>query len=231
MPKTTSAIQNYLKLLFQNTTWANIGDATGIVGSTVAGSLYASLHSAAPGLAGTQSTSELSYTGYARVAIARSGAGWTQSSAQVVPAATITFGQRTDAGAAVEALFWGVGRALAGVGELLYYGPLTGANLTYAATAVATTDTIVVPGSAYSVNDRIVVLPAAQSTMPAGLTDGTIYYIKTASSTSYTLSLTAGGAVVDITADGACLVAKLSTLTIGQNTTPSLTTASVIVES
>src|ERR1041385_2048787 len=56
---------NLLKLLFQNTTWANVGDATGLVHTTTAGSFFISLHTADPS-AGNQSTSETAYTGYAR---------------------------------------------------------------------------------------------------------------------------------------------------------------------
>lgn len=41
------------------------------------GTLYAHLHTADPGLNGTSSTNEISYTGYARVAVDRSGSGFT----------------------------------------------------------------------------------------------------------------------------------------------------------
>lgn len=67
---------NLLKLVFQNTTWANLGDATGVIKSTANGSLYISLHTADPS-AGNQTTSETAYTGYARVAVARTSSGWT----------------------------------------------------------------------------------------------------------------------------------------------------------
>lgn len=53
------------------------------------------LHTADPGEAGNQSTNETSYTGYARVAVARSGAGWTVTGNAVTNAATITFGIST----------------------------------------------------------------------------------------------------------------------------------------
>lgn len=72
---TVTGLLNFLNLLFKNTTWANIGDATGLVGSSTAGSLYVALHTADPS-AGNQNTSEATYTSYARVAVARSGAGW-----------------------------------------------------------------------------------------------------------------------------------------------------------
>jgi hypothetical protein len=68
-----------LNLLFNNTNFANVGDATGIRGSTTAGSLFVSLHTADPGETGDQTTSEATYTSYARVAVARSSAGWTVS--------------------------------------------------------------------------------------------------------------------------------------------------------
>ena len=84
-----------LLLLFNNTNIALLGDATGVRGSSAAGSVYVALHTADPGEGGKQNTSETSYTGYARVAVARSGAGWTVSGSaptQIANAATITFG-------------------------------------------------------------------------------------------------------------------------------------------
>ena len=64
-----------LKLIFQNIALANIGNAGGLPISTVAGNLYIALYSGAP----TDSTpgTEITYTGYARVAVVRSAAGWT----------------------------------------------------------------------------------------------------------------------------------------------------------
>src|SRR5881392_3242288 len=64
----TACLQHY----FQNTAHANVGDATGVRGSSVAGSFYISLHTADPGETGDQTTSETAYTNYVRVAVARS---------------------------------------------------------------------------------------------------------------------------------------------------------------
>jgi hypothetical protein len=66
-----------LGLILNNSNVANVGDATGLRGSTTAGSLYLALHTADPGETGDQTTSEISYTGYARVAVARDGTKWT----------------------------------------------------------------------------------------------------------------------------------------------------------
>lgn len=83
-----------LNHLFCNAPIANIGDSSGLKGSDTAGSLYITLHTADPE-AGDQATSETTYTGYARVAVARSTAGWIVSSSKVSNAAAITFGACT----------------------------------------------------------------------------------------------------------------------------------------
>lgn len=74
----TAVLNHY----FNNSAHANVGDATGLPGSTAAGSFYVSLHTADPGETGTAVTNETAYTNYARVAVARSSAGWTVSGAQ-----------------------------------------------------------------------------------------------------------------------------------------------------
>ena len=57
-----AAATDLLKLLLNNTTWANIGDATGLVGSGTAGSLYLSLHTSSPAESGDQTTNEIAYS-------------------------------------------------------------------------------------------------------------------------------------------------------------------------
>lgn len=126
MSKSDAAESDLLKLLFNNTTWAGVGDTTGIVGSGGAGSLYVSLHTADPGDPGNQTTSEATYTNYARVAVARSGAGWTVSGTsptQAANAALVSFPQ--SGGTANTLTFFGIGKSSSGAGELLYSGPLS----------------------------------------------------------------------------------------------------------
>lgn len=146
----SNAFENdILLLLFNNTNIANIGDATGVRGSTAAGSLYVALHTADPGEAGTQATSEASYTGYARVAVARSGAGWTVSGTaptQVVNAATVTFGTSTVGTPTIT--HFSVGYETSGATKILVSGALNssqvinigGVNSFAAGALVATVD-------------------------------------------------------------------------------------------
>jgi hypothetical protein len=138
MSKSNAHENAYLLLLFNNTNFATVGDATGLRGSTAAGQLFMSLHTADPDEAGTQSTSEVAYTGYARVGVARSGAAFVVTGNAVALAADVTFPAGT--GGSGTATHWGIGTASSGAGVLLYKGTIspsivTGNGVTPALTA------------------------------------------------------------------------------------------------
>jgi hypothetical protein len=119
-----NTFENELLLhLFNNSDVANVGDATGLRGSTAAGSLYVSLHTGDPGEAGSQTTSECAYGSYARVAVARSGAGWTVSGNAVSNAALIQFPQCTSGSETIT--HFAVGTSSGGAGKILYKGALS----------------------------------------------------------------------------------------------------------
>lgn len=80
-----------LSLIFENANYANVGDATGLRGSSTAGVFYVSLHTSSPGETGTQATNETAYTNYVRVSVARSTAGWSVAAGVADNDATITF--------------------------------------------------------------------------------------------------------------------------------------------
>lgn len=122
MSKSNAAETALLALIFNNTDFAGIGDAGGLQNSATAGSLYVSLHTSDPGEAGDQTTNETAYTNYARVAVARSGAGWTVSGNSATNAAQITFPQCGASGATITHV--GIGTDSAGAGTLLYSGAL-----------------------------------------------------------------------------------------------------------
>src|SRR6187551_2648591 len=106
MSKGNTFENDLLLLIFNATAIANIADNAA---SSPLTNLYVSLHTADPGEAGVQNTSEIAYTSYARVAVARSGAGWTVSSGSVSPAANIDFPAGT--GGSGTATHFGVGVA------------------------------------------------------------------------------------------------------------------------
>lgn len=144
MSKSDSLETALLNLLFKNAAFANVGDVTGLPGSGTAGNLYFSLHTADPGETGSQTTSETTYTSYARVAVARSGAGFTVTANSVSPAALVVFPACTGGTATIT--HFGIGTAVSGAGILLYSGTVT-ANISVAtgvtpelATATAITE-------------------------------------------------------------------------------------------
>ena len=126
MSKTNTFENELLLLVFNNTDITLIGDAAGLQNSAAAGSLYVSLHTSDPTdtAATGQTTGEISYTGYARVAVARTAGGWTVTGNSVSPTAAITFGAMT-AGAGGTVTHFGVGTDSSGNGKLLYKGTVS----------------------------------------------------------------------------------------------------------
>lgn len=114
-----------LALVFNNTSYANLGDAVGLRGSTAAGNFWISLHTADPGETGTAVTSESAYTNYARVAVVRTTGGWTVSGTaptQAANAAIVTFPACGATGSTVT--YFGIVGTASGAGELYFSGVL-----------------------------------------------------------------------------------------------------------
>jgi hypothetical protein len=121
MATTNNTFGNSLALLvFNATTIANVAiNAT----SSPLTNLFVSLHTADPAASGLQNSSEATYTGYARVSVARTSGGWTVTGMVVTPAANITF--PVGSGGGGTATFLGIGFAISGATELMYSGPIS----------------------------------------------------------------------------------------------------------
>ena len=120
MSKSNTFENDWLKLIFNATAIANLADNAA---SSPLTNLYVSLHTADPGEAGNQSTSEISYTSYARVAVARTSGGWTVTNNSVSPVANIDFPAATGGSGTIT--YFGVGSASSGSGVLYYSGTVT----------------------------------------------------------------------------------------------------------
>lgn len=112
-----------LEHILNNANIANVGDATGLRGSSTAGSFYLSLHTSSPGEGGNQSTNETSYGSYVRVSVTRSGTGWTVTGNSASPAANIDFAEATSGTATITHV--GLGTDSSGTGKLVLYGSLS----------------------------------------------------------------------------------------------------------
>ncbi|MFA9284027.1 MULTISPECIES: hypothetical protein [unclassified Comamonas] len=112
----SSAFANDLaKLIFQATAIAGLADNAASGALT---SLYLSLHTADPLAAGTQTTSEVNYSGYTRIALQRGPLGWTVTGNVVNPTGTAEFPEMTG-GANQTATHLCVGTAASGSGKVL----------------------------------------------------------------------------------------------------------------
>lgn len=120
MSKSNTFENDWMKLIFNATAIANIADNASASPLT---NLYVSLHTADPGEAGDQTTSEATYTSYARVAVARTSGGWTVTANSVSPVADISFPAAT--GGTNTITHFGVGTASTLAGKLLYSGTVT----------------------------------------------------------------------------------------------------------
>lgn len=115
MSATNSLETSLLGLIFTATGITSIADNTATSPAT---NLYISLHTSNPGEAGGQDTGETTYTGYTRLAVARSASGWTVTGGSVTNDADVTFPQCTASpGSAITHV--GIGLASTGAGTLL----------------------------------------------------------------------------------------------------------------
>lgn len=83
---------------------------------------FLSLHTADPGEAGSQTTSEATYTSYARVSVVRSAGGWTVSAGVASNAALIQFPQATGGTNTITHVT--IGTVVSAAGQIIYSGAL-----------------------------------------------------------------------------------------------------------
>lgn len=120
MSKSDTFENDWMKLIFNATAIANIADNAA---SSPLTNLFVALHTADPGETGTQSTSEATYTSYARVTVARTSGGWTVTANSVSPVANIDFPAAT--GGTNTITHFSVGVATSGATKILYSGTVT----------------------------------------------------------------------------------------------------------
>lgn len=121
MSKSNDFEDDLLKLIFNGTPIPNLADNA--VASPLT-ALYITLHTADPGEAGKQTSNEVSYTGYSRVSVVRTTAGWTVLNGSVSPNNAIEFGEMTS-GTPGNATYASVGTHPTGGGKILYRGQLS----------------------------------------------------------------------------------------------------------
>lgn len=120
MPKSTSLCNSLLALLYNATAIADVAENDS---SSPMTSIHMSLHTATLNAAATQTTSETSYTNYARQAVARTTSGWSAPSGGATSnAAAIEFPQCGVTGATITSA--ATGKDLSGGGIIWHSGDL-----------------------------------------------------------------------------------------------------------
>jgi hypothetical protein len=225
MSKGNTFENDLLKLIFNATAIGNIADNAATAPLT---NLFIALHTADPGEAGDQTTSEATYTGYARIAIARTSGGWTVTNNNVVNAAIASFAACTAGTNSIT--HWSVGVATSGASKILYsggVGPITGI---YGYTVTAA-DVLTTPGYTPVNDDRVSIYTVEGSTsvLGAGATQGVVYFVITASGETCSVSTTSGGAAVNFTTTGAGVIQKHSVLAVSAGITPSFAAGQISI--
>jgi hypothetical protein len=109
-----------LKLIYQAIAWANYADNAAATPQTLVDN---ALHTGDPLDAGTQSTSETTYTSYTRVGVSRTTGGWTESSGTITPAANIDFAAGTGGSGSIT--HWSTGKTGGGASAVLWAGTVS----------------------------------------------------------------------------------------------------------
>lgn len=92
----------------------------------------------------------------------------------------------------------------------------------------APTDTLTAENHGLVNGTRVVILHTGAFAIPGGLTEGSIYFVISASTDTFQLSLTSGGSAINITTDSVALVSSIIPETFGAQGT--FTTTSVVLD-
>jgi hypothetical protein len=109
-----------MSLIFNATAWANYADNAATTPQT---QISWALHTADPGEAGTQSTSEAAYTNYVRVNVNRNSGGHTVTGGSVSPVANVDFASSGASGTTIS--FFSTGKTGGGATAILWSGTVT----------------------------------------------------------------------------------------------------------
>ena len=119
MPKSSNTCNNFLALLYNATTWANV--AINATASPIT-DIYLALATVTGAPSDTMSTNEATYTNYVRKTVVRSVAGWTAPSGGAISnVAAVDFDQCGVTGNTIVAAKTG---KAAGASDVFHYGDL-----------------------------------------------------------------------------------------------------------
>lgn len=161
---------------------------------------HASLHSSIPDDSGSNEISGGS-PAYARKAVGFDAAA---SGSKSKDATDPVF----DVAGSTSVFFVGYWTALT-TGTFMGYAPINGGLIEGYATANATGDVVTSYGHGLANDNRLIFRAPLGDILPAGLSATVLYYVISVTADTFQVSLTQGGAAVDITASGECYFQKV----------------------
>jgi len=123
---------------------------------------------------------------------------------------------------------WYAGYDAGAAGNQTWRWPIQGNTLTeaqrlpYEAVAEADDEILYARAHPFTTGDRVVLFNKAGAAMPTGLTEAVFYWVVGANATGFQVSLTEGGAAVNVTADGRCWAVRAIPETFGDDGTLTL---------
>lgn len=224
MSKSNTSENSFLALIYNATAWANVADNAA---SSPITTITVRLHTSDPGEAGTGTTNEANYTSYAPVAVNRNSGGWTVATNTVVNAGAVTFPACTGGSNSITHFST---TTASGASTILHYGPVGAITGVFGYTVTAA-DTVTTPGYSPTNDDRVSIytVEGSASVLGAGGTQGTVYFVISASGETCQLSLTSGGAAINFTTSGAGMLHKHSVLAVSSGITPSFTAGQLLI--
>lgn len=174
-------------------------------------------------LTAVETPTEPSGNNYGRVALSTGNFGNAAASNTISNTAAIAFPQSSGSwGDVIGAGIYDASTA----GNLLKKTYLV-SGAYYVFTGSASSDVLTAPGHALVNDDRVVVLAVTGTSLPSGLTQGTLYYVIAAATDTIQVSATSGGSAINITANGGGRVAKVVPQTVSTNFIPTFATGAL----
>jgi hypothetical protein len=206
-------VSGVLRHRFQNPAQARIRDATALPATATAGSLHFTQYTGDLAYNGNQVTSERSYTGIARAAVARAFTWFSVGTKTVGPVAEVRFGKRADVGS-VTVYFFYIGIATTGTDTLILRRAIGSPPRLFTVNGKMT---IVNPSLALSGNAPITFAPYEGSTFSLSISEVQVLSVASFSTNAFSVTTTQGG-VAFTTASGEGSFQPLTPLTVTQNT-------------
>jgi hypothetical protein len=211
----TAHANEYLQLVYNATAVANIADNAAASPLT---NLFIRAHTADPGAGGTQATNEAAYTGYTAATVARTTGGFTAASAVLSLVADASFGACTAGTSTLQ--FWSTGVASSGATKILHRGVFGSRQGPF--TAVVSGNAFTIPAHTLIVNDRVCFNASSGSSLPGGVTDGTVYFVISVTGDVVTVSTTLGGGSITVSSAGDGVAFRVAAIAVSAGQTPKL---------